>query len=1379
MVLDAFASYVLHMLTEMASKEVHMLLGFRREIDTMDIKLRDLKNFLADSDRRNITDKSVQEWVAQLKRAMYEATDILDLCQLKAMERGMCTADVGCFNPLLFCMRNPSYVHDIGTRIKALNKRLDIIKERSAAFSFIPLGSYEDRRSKVHGSHSMNKRRETSGEFDRSGVVGEKIEQDTRKLVEIMLSEKEGNTNIMVVAVVGVGGIGKTTLAQKVFNDEALNAEFEKTIWLSINKDFNKVELLKTIITQAGGVHGGDQALAVLQPILATTLKGKKLFLVLDDVWNHEAWDDVLKTPLANVVAPGSRVLVTTRDETIARRMKAVTPHHHVDKLDEEDAWSLLKKQLISTEIDDRDIDMLKDIGVQILAKCDGLPLAVKVMGGLLCQKDKKHHEWEKVLADSIWSISGLPEELNHAVYLSYEDLSSCAKQCFLHYSLLPKTASFVKSEIIAMWISEGFLHETSNDLEELGSMYYKELILRNLIEPNTKYADQGVCNMHDVVCSFAQFVARDEALAAHSGETNIVSKLGAHEFVRLSLESKASESDGLGWGTLQAKRALRVLILVGNINIKPGDSLVHFPCLRTLHIDSAHVAALLESLHELKHLRYLSLKNTDMPSLPDSIGKMKFLQYINLRGCRQLVKLPGSIVKLGQLRYLNFSRTNIDGTPRGFCVLTNLRILYGFPAQQDGDWCSLEELGPLSQLKHLELDGLENITASSSAAKAKLADKVHLTILFLNCGSILGDDGLIKEEDCVSEEAQQQIEKLFDELCPPSRLETLYIRGYFGQRLPRWMISSLDVPLKNLRILFIADLAYCTQLPIAIKLVGPDFLQSYHHHSPRPSQMLPAFPRLHEMNLIGMVEWEEWEWEEQVHAFPVLQQLMLARCKLKCLPPGLAYQARALNKLIIYYVQGLISVENFPSLVELKLAINLDVKRISNLPRLQKLTIQDCPKLKALEDVPALQRLILTKKDMETLPEYMGSINPSHLELYCSLALLASIATGQSGPEWDKFRHVEHVKAYACEGDNSRKWYVLYTANPYSLETNVNLCAFMSRGTLTSFEDTQRFESVFKMTRKTFSYICSLVYVPSLEDMNNYTFDDGRLLSLKDRVAIALKRLYSSEPPEIIGSSVSVSESTVLLVSERFVDAVYKRAKNHGCWPDSSKMDNIKSMFDKIHNMHNCCGVICTTHIPFGPNWDCEKNDSILVQLVIDPEMRFRNIWWGPVSSMNQSSILHESNLFNECEEGGYLNGSKLKVALDGSEVGEYIIGDAGFPLLPWLLTPYQEEDLLDSKAEFNRRHNAATNCALKALASPKRRNRSKEVRQLANEDAVRARDMLSQYFLTSMSSESGVGLADLEVAATGSGDEGKEQKAQTRASKEERRDGDHDIIT
>ncbi|KAM0866898.1 hypothetical protein ACQ4PT_042338 [Festuca glaucescens] len=1316
MVLDAFASYLQSMLTEMTTEEVHMLLGVSTEIDKMNDKLKDLKNFLADADRKNIKDTSVQEWVAQLKRAMYEAADILDLCQLKAMERGPSTRDLGCFNPLLFCMRNPAHAHNIGTRIRKLNKKLGTIKERGDAFNFINLGSYEDRNSRVHASHSGIRSRETSGEFDRSGVVGEKIEEDTRAIIDIMLAEKEGNANIMVVAIVGVGGIGKTTLAQKVFKDEIVNNEFDKTIWLSVNQNFDKVELIKTIIKLAGGEHDGETALTVLHPILTTIVKGKKLFIVMDDVWNPTTCGDVLGSHLANVVARGSRILVTTRDERVAREVKAMLPYHHVDKLEEEDGWSLLKNQIVSCETDGHEIDTLKDIGLQIVAKCDGLPLAIKVLGGLLCQKEKKHHEWKMVLDDSIWSDNEMPEELNHAVYLSYEDLPSCIKQCLLYCSLLPKTALFYKDSIIGMWIGEGFVHGTSDNLEELGSKYYKELIVRNLIEPNAKYIDQIVCSMHDVVRSFAQFVSRDEALAAHSGETNIGSKFSAQKFLRLSLENKSSESDWLDWSSLQTQTMLRTLILVGNINMKSGDLLAHFPSLRTLYADSTGVGELAELLHEFKHLRFLSLEHSDISSLPDNLGKMKLLQFISLFGSKKFVELPHSIVQLSQLRYLQMGGTSISGIPRGFCVLTNLRSVIGFPAVEDGDWCSLEELGPLYQLTQIGLQGLENITAPSSAAKAKLGHKVHLNILYLSWHTRVGGDGKIKQVDSFSEEEQEKTEKVFDELCPPPNLDYISIKGYFGRRLPTWMMSSAVVPLKFLRVLMIENLACCTLLPNglcqlqylefiqigcapAIKRVGLEFLQSNHHQNLPPSHVAVAFPKVDKMSLIGMVEWEEWEWVEAVQAFPVLRKLLIVSCKLTSLPAGLSSQARALNKLLIHFVQGLTYVASFASLVRLDVLALPDLERITNLARLQILIIKDCPKLKVLEGVPALQSLSLDNEDMETLPEYMGGISPRYLEIYCSLALLYSIAAGPSGPEWDKFSHIDRVKADAREGDMIKKWYVLYTANPYNLETNVSR-SFTSTGTLSCFEDAQRFESVFKMTRRTFNYICSLVLGPSTEDMNSYTFIDGRVLCLEDRVAVALIRLYSSGPSDSLGSSAGVSESTVLLVAEKFVDDVRKRAEHHFSWPDSYQMDKIKSMFGKIHNIHNCCGVICTTHIPFGPNCDHGENGRILMQAIIDSKMRFINVVLNPTDSITQLSFLHKSTLFKECEKGGWLNGSKLKVASDGSEAGEYLIGDAGYPLLPWLLTPYQEENLSDPKAEFNRRHSAATTCAQKALA-------------------------------------------------------------------------------
>ncbi|XBH66122.1 hypothetical protein VPH35_119581 [Triticum aestivum] len=481
---------------------------------------------------------------------------------------------------------------------------------------------------------------------------------------------------------------------------------------------------------------------------------------------------------------------------------------------------------------------------------------------------------------------------------------------------------------------------------------------------------------------------------------------------------------------------------------MKPSDSIVDFPCLRTLHAESIDVAVLVESLGKLKHLRYLLIQKSNISSLPDNIGNMKFLQFIGLVECQQFVKVPHSILKLGQLRYLNFYDSSVNSIPRGFCVLTNLRNLRGFPAQTDGVWCSLDELGPLSELRSLGVQRLENVSVTSSAAKAKLGEIVHLTHLFLYCSSILGDDGLIKDEKGVSEEEQRQIAGVFDELCPSPSLEYLDINGFFGRRLPRWMTSRSAAVFKSLRIILMYDLACCTQLPDglcqlpclqeidtrrapAIKRVGPEFLQ--------PHLATAAFPRLQKMCLVDMVEWEEWEWEEQVQAMPLLEVLELENCRLRCLPPGLASHARALKSISAQNNQHLNSLENFASVVELEVAKSPDLERITNLPNLRKLEIETCPKLKVLEGICALQRLVLEDYAMETLPEYMRDVNPRHFELRCSLTLLTSIAAGQSGPEWDRFSHIDHVKAYAPDENNTRKWYVLYTREPCSLITNVS----------------------------------------------------------------------------------------------------------------------------------------------------------------------------------------------------------------------------------------------------------------------------------------------------------------------------------------------------
>jgi hypothetical protein len=317
----------------------------------------------------------------------------------------------------------------------------------------------------------------------------------------------------------------------------------------------------------------------------------------------------------------------------------------------------------------------------------------------------------------------------------------------------------------------------------------------------------------------------------------------------------------------------------------------------------------------------------------------------------------------------------------------------------------------------------------------------------------------LVNVEGGISVEEQRRIEEVFDELCPPPCLENIDIQWYFGQRLPRWMMPTAVMPLGSLRILTMDHLPCCTELPSGlsqlpclehlqirrapvIKRVGLEFLQPN-------NQVGVVFPRLQRLTFEKMVEWEEWEWEEQVKAMPILETLKLKMCKLSRVPPGLAFHTKALKELCIYDVKNLSSLENFTSVVRLDVFTNTHLERISNLPKLQKLVIVKCPKLKVLEGMPALQRLNLEDYVMETVPRYLQDVNPRHLLLDCSLSLLTYIAAGKPSPEWDKLNHIQQVKAYADDKGCPRKWYVLYTRDPFRLETNISRSA-IAQGKLT-----------------------------------------------------------------------------------------------------------------------------------------------------------------------------------------------------------------------------------------------------------------------------------------------------------------------------------------
>ncbi|KAL6908010.1 hypothetical protein ACP4OV_002180 [Aristida adscensionis] len=981
-VLNALAPFLINMIKDMPEEEVRMLLGVSGEIEKLGDKVANLEAYMADAERRRITDSSVQGWVTKLKGAMYDATDTLELCKLEAEERqdshGGCWKSMeekapGCLQPLLFCLRNPAYAHRMGRRIKDLNTRLDQIRKEMVDFGFVKLEPYQLR---TPPSDATPPSRTTTSLLPESAAVGDAIERETNALVQELLLVAD-EPAIKVVSIVGMGGIGKTTLAKKIFNEKDIQAEFKSKIWLSVTESYKEDQLLSSSITQAGGEPRGDKQ--VLSHTLTRMLSTGKFLLVMDDVWSNTPWADVLKDPVLHAASnqPGSRVIITTRNEGIVQRMGLRYYYqHHVKEMCDEDAWSLLKQQL-----------------------------------------------------------SG--QELDHPIYLSYADLTPQLKQCFLYCILFPKGTSIWMVEAIRIWISEGFINpqegcSSHNDrLEEVATRYYRELITRNLIEPTPTSTMTGYeCTMHDVIRSFAEFMAREESLVILGEQA-----AGGHDNSLMRHLSIGSTESLLEWATLQKHKSLRTLILHSRINLKPHDSLSSFSSLRVLRIKYADCDRFIESLCQLKHLRYLQQEETNISKLPDDIHRLKFLQHMVLNRCSNLDHLPSSITKLVHLRTL-IIKYYINLVPKGLGGLTNLRMLKGFPVHMDmdGDWCSLEEIGSLSQLRDLTIKGLENVTASSFAEKAVISNKRYLSYLEMNCtGSRsigLGDE---------MEQKQQVIEEVYDKLCPPICIETLAMQGYFGRRLPNWMSAPATAAFTSLRFLQFMKLSCCTklldglcQLPCleGFRIEGAPAIERVGHQFQAPFSLVvgggataasAAFPKLRVLNMVGLSEWEEWEWEEQggedaaadTIAMPSLENLGIDNCKLSCLPPGLANSKRhALRELRLCRITNLTSVENFPSVVDLEVFDCPELRRINCLSRLQKIRIIRCPKVEVLEDVPVLDTLKLEDATMETLPGYLRGVSPQYLELVCSKELYETILLPGSS-EGDKISHIKKHKIY------------------------------------------------------------------------------------------------------------------------------------------------------------------------------------------------------------------------------------------------------------------------------------------------------------------------------------------------------------------------------
>ncbi|XP_058079923.1 putative disease resistance protein RGA3 [Magnolia sinica] len=794
--------------------------------------------------------------------------------------------------------------------------------------------------------------------------------------MELLISKDNGE-DVTVIPIVGMGGLGKTTLAQLAFNDERAVKHFELSMWVCVSDDFSVSRVTKDILESASDNKCDLQNMDQLQRHLREKLSGKKFLLVLDDVWeeNSENWDQLKQ--LLRGGARGSKIIVTTRSKKVASIMGTI-PSLHLTTLSEADCWSLFKQRAFVHGRQEHPNLVMH--GKEIVKKCGGVPLAAKTLGSLMRLKTEER-DWLLVRESEIWN---LPEEDNHiltALKLSYYHLPSHLKQCFAYCSIFPKDYRIEKKKLIRLWMAEGFLQSSSDgikQMEDTGGEYFNNLLWRSFFQDVLKDDDGNIewCKMHDLVHDLACSVAGNECSILKV--KNAVSISNMNRARRLSLECEYSNCVLTVKNDMGTANHLRTLLVLGtwkNASVS-CELWVHFRCLRVLDLSRVNVTMQsLVSIGELKLLRYLDLSDTRIKALPESISTLHHLQTLRLSGLYEISELPMDMSKMTSLRHLEISPCyGLTHMPANMGELKFLRTLPIFIVGKDSG-CGIRELQGLNLGGELTIQNLENVTCAADAQVANLKEKPNLHKLHF----LWGWD--------IDLQLEGIIEQTLEGLQPHPNLKRLVVEGYVGVRFPQWMSNSL---LLNLIEISLINCGRCEQLPSlgqlpflkVLQVNGMDAVKRIDKHF-CGNVITQGFPSLEKLTIGNMPNLEEWSGFNGRELFPCLKELRVDQCpKLGSITGELGNLA-ALESLNILECDELVSLpeelQNSTSLHSLMIenCSSLTSLRIQGLSSLQNLSIQHCKSLTSL--IGGLQHLTALKSlkidecpELASLPEGM-----------------------------------------------------------------------------------------------------------------------------------------------------------------------------------------------------------------------------------------------------------------------------------------------------------------------------------------------------------------------------------------------------------------------